>query len=121
MTCFNPITKKDFISDTLVFIPHTIPIPSVTINNFLRQAASDIVTLLKTPQPILPTSLQIGNQIRNGLFQLTTILKTNKANSILSNTRYHLQSPNRNKLVPSKQYTQQYKSFHEDLTSLHQL
>ena len=43
MTCFNQITKNEIISDTLVFISHTIPIPSVNINNLLRQAASDIV------------------------------------------------------------------------------
>ena len=67
---------------------------------------------------MLPTSLQIGNQIRNGLFQLATILKTNKANSILTNAHCHLQSPNCNTLIPLKQSTQQYKSFHEDLTSL---
>ena len=46
MTCFNPITTKEIISDTLVFNPHTVPTPSANINNFLRQA-----------QPILPTSL----------------------------------------------------------------
>ena len=118
MTCFNPIIRKEIISAILVLIPHTIPIPSVNINNFLHQAASDIVNILKTPQPILPTSLQIGNQVRNGLFQLATIQKTNKANSILTNTRCHLQSPNHNTLIPSKHLTQQNKSFHEGFTSL---
>ena len=83
--------KNEIIIDTLVFNPHTIPIPSVNINNFLRQTASDIDTLLKRPQSILPTSLQIGNQICNGLFQLATILKTNKANIILTTVIFNHQ------------------------------
>ena len=116
MSHFNPITKKETVSDTLVFVPHTIP--NVNINKFLRQAASHVVTLLKTSQPILPTPLQIGNQIQNGLYQLAIMLKTNKANRILTNTHCHLQSPNHNRLIPSKQPNQQYKSFHEDLNSL---
>ena len=86
MTCFNPITKKEIISDTLIFIPHTAPTPSVNIKNYLHQAASDIVTILKTPGPILPTSLQIGNHVRNGSFELATILKINQINNILTNS-----------------------------------
>ena len=57
MTCFNPVKKQEIISDTLVFIPHIIPKPSVNLNNFLHQAASDIVTLSHQSKPILPTSL----------------------------------------------------------------
>ena len=95
MTCFNPITKKVIISDTLVFSPH--------INNFLRQAASDIVTVLKTSQPILPTSLQTGNHVSSGLFQLVTILKTNQINNILTNSQHQLKSSNQHTLLTSKQ------------------
>ena len=100
--CFNPVTKQEITSDTFIFIPHTIPIPRVNINNFLHEASSYIVTLLQTPQPILPTSLHIGNHVRNDLFQLATILKTNQTNNNLTNTQHQLKSPNQHSLITSK-------------------
>ena len=97
-TSTKPLSLHDLLQSnhkkgkhTLVFISHTIPISNVNINNFIRQAASDIVPLLKIPQPNLLTSLQISKKIQNDLTQLATILKTNKGNSILTNTCYHLQ------------------------------
>ena len=57
------------ISDTIVFIPHAILIPTVAIDNFLHQAASDIINMLTQPPPLLPTIYQLGNKTRDGLLQ----------------------------------------------------
>ena len=37
MTCFILSTRTEIVTDTLVFIPHTVPIPTITIDNFLRE------------------------------------------------------------------------------------
>ena len=58
MTCYIPSTRTEIVTDTLIFIPHTIPIPTITIDNFLTQAASDIITLLTYPPSNIPSTLQ---------------------------------------------------------------
>ena len=68
-----------------MFIPHAIPIPTVSFDNFLHQAASDIINVLTQPPPLLPTTYQIGNKIRNGLLQLATLLKSNQ----ITNDKLH--------------------------------
>ena len=70
MTCFIPSTKTEITTDTLVFIPYTIAIPPITTDNFLTQAASDIITLLTCPPSNVPSTLQIGDLTKNGLLQL---------------------------------------------------
>ena len=77
LTYYNPTTKSEIISDTVVFTPHVIPIPAVTIDNFLYQAASDIINVLTQSPPLLPSTYKIGNKTCNGLLQLATLLKTN--------------------------------------------
>ena len=67
MTYYLPSTNIQIISNTLVFIPHTIPIPTITTNNFLTQAASGMVTLLKCPPFYISSSLQIGNSVKNAI------------------------------------------------------
>ena len=50
--CFRiyfPKTKSIRITDTVTFIPHSIPIPELRLEDHLRQAADDIVTLLSNP------------------------------------------------------------------------
>ena len=85
MTCFIPSTKAEIITDTLVFIPHTIPIPNITTNNFLTQAASDIITLHTCLPSHIPSTLQLGNSTRNGLLHLATLLNTNDiTNSVVN-------------------------------------
>lgn len=81
MTCYNPQTRSEIVTDTLVFIPHTIPFPHITTDDFIRQAASDIITLLTHPPPLSHPSLSVGDTTKNGLLQLATILNRNSVDN----------------------------------------
>ena len=87
MTCFIPSTRTETVSDTLVFIAQTFPIATITTDNFLTQAASDIITLITCPLPNIPSTLQIGDSIKNVVFlQLATLLNRNKiTNEVINN------------------------------------
>ena len=88
MTCYLPSTNKEIISNTLVFISHTISIPAITTDNFLTQAASDIVTPLAYPPSDILSSLQIGDSVKNGLLQLATLLNRNQiTNTVITNKK----------------------------------
>ena len=73
--CYFPQTRTTRICDTVTFIPHTIPIPEVNLTDFLRQAASDIVTILTHPPSSTVPSLQAGDPVRNALVTLATQLQ----------------------------------------------
>jgi len=71
--CFIPSTKRD--ADTVRFIPEQTPIPSITIEDHLRQAATDIVTILSKPDlsNTIP-SLEMGDETRNALLKIANAL-----------------------------------------------
>ena len=77
VTCFMPETRREIVSDTVTFIPQKIVFPKVTTDDFLRQSASDIITLLTQAPPSTLPSLQAGDSTRNALLQLATILHAN--------------------------------------------
>ena len=89
MTCYNPITKSEIFSSTIVFIPHTSPIPTVTIANFLQQAASNTIKIVTQQTPLPTNTYQLGNHTRNGLFQLAILLKSYR---IINEKLQHLQT-----------------------------
>ena len=60
--------------DTVTFFPVTVPFPKISIEDFLRQAAEDIVTILKDPPSTTTLSLQVGDDMNNALVQLAEIL-----------------------------------------------
>ena len=64
--------------DTVILFPTVITLPRVKLEDFLRQAANDILFLLANPSSITTPSLQAGDPIRNGLLQLATLLKRMK-------------------------------------------
>ena len=64
ITCFIPSTRTEIVTDTLVFIPHTIAIPTITTDKFLTQAESNIITLLTCPPSNIPSTLQIGDSTK---------------------------------------------------------
>ena len=72
--CYFPNTKATRDVDTVTFFPTTVPFPKVNLEDFLRQAASDIVSLLQNPPSTTTPSLQAGDSIQNALLQLATIL-----------------------------------------------
>ena len=48
ITAYFPQERSEKYTDTVTFIPHNIPIPSVTLEDYLLQAVDDIVSILKS-------------------------------------------------------------------------
>ena len=58
--CYFSRTRSERDCHTLTFFPHSIPIPKVTTDDFLCQAAGDIIQILtSTPDTVVPT-LKLG-------------------------------------------------------------
>ena len=80
--------------NTIAFSPKTIKFPTVDIN-FLRQAATDLITMLTNSPPLLIPSVSARDDIYNVIFQLSTILNRNEISDkkmiLLQNKRLLLQ------------------------------
>ena len=74
MKVYIPRTRTVRNVDTLTFIPHCIPFPQLRLDDYLRQAAEDIVYLLKNPPSNMIPSLQAGKTTTMALENLSTIL-----------------------------------------------
>ena len=70
-----PISRRVRDIPKLEIISHAIPIPEVKLKDHLRQAASDIVSLLQTPPSITSMSLEAGDPTRNALVKIAGILQ----------------------------------------------
>ena len=69
-----PGTKTVRDCDTVTFFLVSIPFPKITLVDFLKQAATDIITLLTSPPSTTTPSLQVGNPVCNALVTLATQL-----------------------------------------------
>ena len=74
VTVFVPKTRSTRISDTVMFIPTTIPVPSTTIEDHLRQASSDIVTILSNPPKSHFPTLHLGDETKHAIQQIAELL-----------------------------------------------
>ena len=70
ITCFFPKTRSERVCDTVKFLPHTIPIPKTNIDDYLRQSAQDIITILSNQPSITAPSLTVGDPVRNALVKI---------------------------------------------------
>ena len=70
-------TRSMRIIDTVTFFPKKIKFPQVQLEDFLKQAAMDIITLLTQPPESTTITVQARDATKNALLQLATIL--NKA------------------------------------------
>ena len=68
-----PKTKAARDTDTVTFFPTVIPMPQVGLEDFLRQAASDIITILTDPPSTTTLKLQVGDSTRNAMLELASI------------------------------------------------
>ena len=75
LMCYFPETRSTRPVDTVTFFPSSIPVPEVKLEDFLRQAAIDIVTILQDPPSTTTLKLQVGNETRNALLDIALILK----------------------------------------------
>ena len=75
VTCYFLKSRSERFCDTVTFIPTVLPFPQVTITDHLRQAASDIVTILIFPPSTTVPSLKAGDPTRNALLELAAQLQ----------------------------------------------
>jgi hypothetical protein len=71
--CYVPTTSRERNVDTLQFFPKKIPFPRITTEDYLKQAASDIVAILKNPPSSIPY-LAYGDTTNNAIVQIATLL-----------------------------------------------
>ena len=74
VNCYFPGKRTTRHVDTVEFFPHRIPFPQVKLEDFLTQAASDIVTLLTNPPNTSFPSLDAGYPLHNALLKISTAL-----------------------------------------------
>ena len=91
--CYMPETHSERNVDTVEFFPVTTPFPKVATEDYLRQAAKDILDILQEPQKIIP-SLQYGSPTTNAYIQLAQILKraTRQPSQRTKGGEYHSKS-----------------------------
>ena len=70
--CYIPKTHKTRNADTVHFFPTILPYPSVKLDDFLRQATSDIISILQKP-PTTPV-LECGDERTNAIVKLATLI-----------------------------------------------
>ena len=76
-----------------------IPILSITTDNVLTQAASDIVPSLTCTPSNIPPSLQIGDTVKNSVLQIAALLNTNQITTNVISDFEHQQGKAGNTLV----------------------
>ena len=69
-----PVTFREQDSDTVEFSPTTTPFPRVSTYDYLRQAATDLVDILRAPKNNIP-SLTYGSPKTNAYIHIAQILK----------------------------------------------
>jgi hypothetical protein len=73
--CYFPRTRTVRICDTVTFFPTTVPFPEVKLEDFLKQVATDIITILASPPSTTTPTLQAGDAVHNALQNIATQLK----------------------------------------------
>ena len=76
ITGYFPKEHCEKCTDTVTFVPHDIPIPSFTVEDYLLQAVDDIISILKTDKDPLPPTFILGNKTKQALLDIATSLKT---------------------------------------------
>ena len=79
INCYFPKTRSQRHVDTVTSFPVTVPFPKLSIEDFLKQAAQDIVTILKDPPSTTTLSLKVGDEMNNALVHLAEILNRTKS------------------------------------------
>ena len=77
VTIYFPKTRRTKVLDTVKFMPHAVKFPEVTLEDFLKQATSDILSILNTtPEQLQSTvpKLSLGDDTKNALFTIAEAL-----------------------------------------------
>ena len=70
-----PATHKEKVSDTVQLIPHTIPIPAVTLTYHVAIATDNLVATLHHYTTSPPPGITIGDPIIQVMQKIAKILK----------------------------------------------
>ena len=73
--CYFSRTKTVRDCDTVTFFPTTFPFPQVKLDNFSRQAAGDIISILTQIPSTTSPSLKVGDLVHNVILTLSNQLK----------------------------------------------
>jgi hypothetical protein len=73
--CYIPSTFGTRDALTVDWFPHNIPFPKVTADEYLRQTANDMLTLIQGTKTNPIPSLTFGSNITNAYVQIAQILK----------------------------------------------
>jgi hypothetical protein len=73
LKCDIPTTARERDVYTLQFFQKKIPFPSISIEDYLKQAASNILAILQKPPSSLPY-LAYGDPTKNAIVQIATLL-----------------------------------------------
>ena len=88
--CFVSQKRSENDEDTSGFVTHAKSILSMTVEDFIRQATSGIITLLTHPPKSTSPFLQLANATKNGLLKVTNLLNRDQATfSALRNQQQH--------------------------------
>ena len=82
VSCYIPSTHRVRHADTVKFFPKVVPFPAVTLDDFLRQATSDILAILQNPTTI-PT-LQCGDDTQEAVHKIAKLLNRSVPRPILN-------------------------------------
>ena len=100
--CYFPQTRSERVIDTLTFLPHRVPFPTIKIDTFLRQAATDIVSLLKHPPNTTFPTLQQEDATYNAICKISDLLQrtdTSSTNEVIESAP-KLPSPEQHNQLP---------------------
>ena len=73
--CYIPSTASIRHALTVEWFPHKVPFPKTTTEEYLRQIASDLISILKTKNVKTFPNLEYGNKVLNAFQQIATILQ----------------------------------------------
>jgi hypothetical protein len=71
--CYIPATHCEHDVDTLEFFPNQIPFLAIATKDYLKEAALDILSILRSKPTTLPT-LEYGDNTKNALVQIARLL-----------------------------------------------
>ena len=75
ITCYFLTNRQERQFDSVTFILKTVSYPSVKMEDYLAQAAEDIIYMLTAPEKPCSVSLEDGDATRNSLLKLSTFLR----------------------------------------------
>ena len=92
--CYLPLTNQVHNCDTVTFITYEYPFLEVKLDDFLKQAANDIITHLSAPPSTTANFLEAGDPTRKSILKISNTIKIFKSlppKVEFSDTQYHFQ------------------------------